>query len=232
MNKKEQLFKILNIEDNDYNNNPQLIKMLIEYKGEEAHNEIHSNLLKKLINKYFKLNRELERKINKITRLSETDQLTKIYNRLKFKKELEREIRRLRRYQINLSLIMFDIDHFKKVNDTYGHDAGDKVLKRITEIVSNAIRDTDIFARWGGEEFMVLTPNTMMSQAYDLAERIRKNIEQKIIEPGGQVTCSFGVAEFNKNDNYDTFIKRADNALYEGKETGRNKVVAHTYNQK
>jgi diguanylate cyclase (GGDEF)-like protein len=120
---------------------------------------------------------------------------------------------------------MFDIDHFKQVNDNYGHDIGDKVLIKITNEVSKTIRETDIFARWGGEEFMILTPDTNLESAIGLAERTRRNIEMEEINKVGQITCSFGVTCFKKGDTFNSFVKRADNALYQDKESGRNKVI-------
>ena len=173
-------------------------------------------------------NNALEEKIEEITRLSETDQLTGIYNRVKFIKGLEKEINRVERYQSNLSLIMFDIDHFKEVNDNYGHDIGDQVLIKLTKLVSRLIRETDVFARWGGEEFMILTPHTNLNQAIELAERIRKTIQEAKMNKVDYITCSFGVTAFKpKSDaDEDDFTKRVDNALYQAKENGRNQVVS------
>ena len=224
MNNNE-VHQILNSDNQKYNNNPKLIKILLDYKGKEGHEKIHKDLLKDLINKYVKLTHELDQKIEEITRLAETDQLTKIYNRVKFEKELKKEINRVERYENKLSLIMFDIDHFKKVNDNYGHDVGDRVLIEMTNIVNEKIRKTDIFARWGGEEFMILTPNTSLSFAIKLAERIRENIEQKKIEKVNQITCSFGVTKYKEKDDFDSFTKRVDDALYQAKENGRNQVI-------
>lgn len=222
----QQLRKILNSNNEKYNNHPQLIKELIKYKGDEGHKKIHKELLKELIDKYVKLTKELEEKIAEVTKLSETDQLTKIYNRVKFVNELEKEINRSERYQTKLSLIMFDIDHFKAVNDKYGHDIGDETLIKLTEVVSKTVRDTDVFARWGGEEFMVLAPQTGLEEAIRLAERIRKNIAEKEIKQVGHVTCSFGVTEFKATDDFDKFTKRVDEALYQAKENGRNQVIS------
>ncbi|MCF8002507.1 MAG: GGDEF domain-containing protein [Halanaerobiales bacterium] len=220
-----KLQEVLNKEKDEYKNDPELIKMLLDYKGKEGHEKIQKRLFKKLINNYIELSKKLEQKVQKITRVSEIDQLTKIYNRVKFKKELEKEIKRVKRYDNDLSIIMFDIDHFKKVNDNYGHDLGDKVLRQITNVVTKTIRETDIFARWGGEEFIVLTPDTNLDSATELAERTRINIEKAKINKVGQITCSFGVTKFKKGDSFNSFTKRVDNALYQAKETGRNKVV-------
>jgi diguanylate cyclase (GGDEF)-like protein/PAS domain S-box-containing protein len=162
----------------------------------------------------------------KLKLLSETDPLTQIYNRVKFDDSLSREIIRLRRYPMELSLIMFDIDHFKKVNDTFGHDVGDDVLKSLAGFIKKFIRETDIFARWGGEEFMILLPHTSLKSAAKLGERIRAHLEHFPFEKIGQLTCSFGVTEFTDKDTMDTFTKRVDKALYKAKQKGRNKVIA------
>ncbi len=157
---------------------------------------------------------------------SVTDHLTQIYNRVKLTETLEVEIKRAARYQIPLSLIMFDIDHFKKVNDTYGHDAGDSVLVTVVEIVNKMVRDTDFFARWGGEEFILLLPSTGEEDAFCLAERIRKQIGSTDFEQAGTVTASFGVTEYVFAETDDECMKRLDDALYRAKNNGRNRVEA------
>lgn len=158
--------------------------------------------------------------------LSQTDQLTQIFNRTKFDDSLTMEINRARRYKSDLSLIMFDIDHFKEINDTYGHDVGDKALVTLANRVAKCIRDTDIFARWGGEEFMILLPHTSLDDASILAERIRGRIEKDPFEKIGTVTSSFGVTQFVHPDTEETLTKRADRALYRAKQKGRNRVIA------
>lgn len=158
--------------------------------------------------------------------LSQTDQLTQIFNRVKFHDSLTREIHRAKRYDTELTLIMFDIDHFKRINDTYGHDIGDDVLVNLSELVKTCIRETDIFARWGGEEFMLLLPHTTMLNASKLAERIRAIIEKNNFPTVGTITSSFGVTQYVNTDTAETFTKRVDRALYKAKETGRNRVIA------
>ncbi len=120
---------------------------------------------------------------------------------------------------------MFDLDHFKRINNTYGHNAGDEVLKTVAGIVKNNIRVTDIFARVGGEEFTVLAPAIGLEGAKVVAEKLRKSIESRIFETVGTITASFGVAEFNRDEKSEVLIKRTDNALYEAKKHGRNRVV-------
>jgi diguanylate cyclase (GGDEF)-like protein/PAS domain S-box-containing protein len=166
--------------------------------------------------------KELEEELK---RLSVTDQLTQLYNRLKFHQALEEEIKRQRRYKTDLTAIMFDIDHFKRINDTYGHDVGDKILVGLVNLVHQCIRETDVFSRWGGEEFMLLLPHTSLENAIKLAERIRIKVMENPFEVVGAVTCSFGVSELLSEDTDETFCKRLDEALYESKRSGRNRVT-------
>jgi len=156
--------------------------------------------------------------------LATTDKLTGAYNRTKFKEIIEREIARVKRFDTKLSMMIFDIDHFKAVNDTYGHNFGDHVLKTLAHIVQDNIRKMDYFVRWGGEEFMIISSETDLQKAYALAERIRIMIEQKRFKNNRKVTVSFGVTEFRKSDTENSFIKRADDAMYKAKKRGRNRV--------
>ncbi|NWF66273.1 MAG: diguanylate cyclase [Campylobacterales bacterium] len=156
--------------------------------------------------------------------MASTDHLTKIYNRYKFNKALNVEIERAKELEQDLCLIIFDIDYFKKINDTYGHQIGDKVLVSLTELVSKNIRQNDLFARWGGEEFMLIMPSCDEEHAKILAEKLRKLIETNDFEKVGQVTCSFGVILYNGKESIDDLIKKADIALYKAKQNGRNRV--------
>ncbi|MDN5304593.1 MAG: hypothetical protein PWP46_1479 [Fusobacteriaceae bacterium] len=208
-----------------YNNDPELIKLLLDYVGKDGHKKIQNELIRELINKYVELTKKLNEKIDFVTLLSETDPLTKIYNRIKFKKELKEKIDNFRKYKNVISLIMFDIDHFKNVNDNFGHDIGDEVLIKTVEIVKNHLEEYDIFTRWGGEEFMILLPGKNIKDAYKLAEIIRKSIENYEYRVVKHITSSFGVTEINENDDFYTITKRVDQALYHSKESGRNKVT-------
>lgn len=156
--------------------------------------------------------------------LATTDTLTGIANRREFNMQLLKEIERAKRYGTPLSLVMYDIDYFKRVNDTFGHDAGDAVLQTLTAIVKSNVRSVDIVARWGGEEFMILMPQSDVEAAGDAAEKLRQKIVQHPFEQIGNLTVSFGVTAFAPQDNLDTFVKRVDNALYQAKEKGRNRV--------
>lgn len=122
---------------------------------------------------------------------------------------------------------MFDIDHFKKINDTYGHTVGDEVLKKLPETVKIDIRKGDLFVRWGGEEFIIVLANTELLEAQKVADHVRKAIEKELFhEKIDQVTCSFGVTDYHKGDSIDSIINRADAALYKAKNSGRNRIVA------
>jgi diguanylate cyclase (GGDEF)-like protein len=153
-----------------------------------------------------------------------TDALTGICNRRKFLESLQVKIQEAKRYSMPLALIYFDIDHFKSVNDTYGHEAGDDVLVELSRLVSGMIRQTDVFARIGGEEFVILVHNNDVRTGRELAEKIRAGVELQCFPKMGSVTCSFGVAQFYSDDSAETFIRRADDAMYAAKQAGRNRV--------
>ena len=161
--------------------------------------------------------------------LATTDTLTGIKNRYSTTQEIENEIKRVKRYKSSFSVMMFDIDFFKKVNDTYGHDVGDYVLKEFTTIVSKSIRDTDIFGRWGGEEFILLVPNEDFDGAMILAEKVRKSIELFEFKTVKHITVSIGMTICNSFAEKEALLKIVDNALYEAKKNGRNNVVYHEY---
>jgi len=161
---------------------------------------------------------------DELKRLATTDRLTQAYNRLKFEEIIGREKERAIRYNQPLSMIMFDIDDFKKLNDTYGHLAGDKTLRAIADIVRENMRKIEYLIRWGGEEFMIIAVGAELEKASALAERIREIIAANKFEDAGHVTLSLGVTEFRKNDTEDLFIKRADDALYRAKIKGKNRV--------
>jgi len=170
------------------------------------------------------LNQLLQEANDKLTKLSSTDHLTQLANRAKVETELKREIKHCQRYLHSFSLIIFDIDLFKQVNDEFGHQVGDKVLIEVADKAKSVLRNTDVIGRWGGEEFIVLCPSTNLASAAIIAEKLRQVFCQIMVK-NFSVTASFGVAEYQLNDKQESIISRADKALYQAKETGRNKVV-------
>jgi len=160
----------------------------------------------------------------KLRKLAETDSLTGILNRRSFIQAAEREFARSARYKKPFSMILFDLDHFKKVNDTYGHARGDELLKSLARITEKNIRESDYFSRFGGEEFIVLMPETKKKNAQQAAEKLRGVFEKsQDILPGG-FTASFGVAESKSNQTLNELIRSADKAMYLAKQNGRNRV--------
>lgn len=160
----------------------------------------------------------------RLTQLATTDTLTGIRNRRCFDEMLEREVGRAMRHASPLSLILFDVDHFKRINDMFGHQAGDRVLAQLAGAVGGAIRTTDLFARWGGEEFAILLPGCNLNAGRSLAEKLRLELEQQPFPDAGKVTCSFGVGEYTPGDNADGLMKKTDLCLYHAKASGRNRV--------
>ncbi len=161
-----------------------------------------------------------------LERLAVTDSLTGLPNRLRFEQLLESEVERSERYGNPLALIMLDIDHFKSINDIHGHDVGDEILCAFADEVGGHIRQSDALARWGGEEFMLLAPETDHADALALAEKVRQRLEAKTFRIDEPVTASFGVAVLHPGEKPKQLVKRADMALYRAKELGRNQVVS------
>jgi len=163
----------------------------------------------------------------KLKLIASTDKLTRLFNRNKFYEIAPLEIERATRYKRPLSLIIFDIDFFKKINDKYGHNIGDYVLKELAKIVKNSVRKNDSIFRWGGEEFIILVPETNIVGAQNLAEKLRKAVENYEFDTVNFVTISLGVAQYNEDidKDIDSLISRADEALYKSKEAGRNMVT-------
>ncbi|HDZ08317.1 sensor domain-containing diguanylate cyclase [Pseudohongiella sp.] len=160
----------------------------------------------------------------KVRLLAKTDGLTGINNRQEFNRLLDQEIGRAARYGSPMALIMYDLDHFKRVNDRFGHDTGDDVLRKVAELTNQHIRGTDLHGRWGGEEFMVILPQTGLDAARDVAEKLRKTIAHYAFNKVGAVTASYGVVELNPQENAKALAQRVDEAMYRAKERGRNRV--------
>lgn len=196
--------------------NPSTIYTLIQYYFSSLATIIAINYFHRIIEIY------LEAEVSQ--KRANTDYLTNLPNRRMLEQQLNEEIEKSRRSQTTLSVILFDIDHFKIVNDTYGHDVGDRVLKELSQTVRENIRDTDYFGRWGGEEFLVIATRKNLQDGVVLAERMRETIAGHKHNTIGYITCSFGVAELQKNEQATSIIKRADLALYKAKKNGRNQV--------
>jgi diguanylate cyclase (GGDEF)-like protein len=163
--------------------------------------------------------------ISSIVNQSTTDALTGLANRLHFDLLLEHALYSAQRDNTPLSLIFFDIDHFKAVNDIFGHLAGDEVLRHIAHLVKDTLRKSDLMARWGGEEFIILLPNTELTFAARLAHNIQKIVAIEKFENVGYITCSFGVTQLQLDESEDAILGRVDELLYRAKDEGRNRVV-------
>jgi diguanylate cyclase (GGDEF)-like protein/hemerythrin-like metal-binding protein len=174
---------------------------------------------------------ELRRKLNELhvqiiqlERLSSIDALTGAWNRAHFDRVVASELERSIRFKQPVSLIFLDIDHFKQVNDTYGHQAGDSVLYELVQVIGAAVRSSDVLFRWGGEEFVVLAPSTGYRARAVLAERMRSDVEQHRFAGVGKVMISLGVAEHIATETTEIWFRRVDEALYRAKDSGRNRV--------
>ncbi len=168
----------------------------------------------------------------RLAEAARVDHLTGLLNRRGFTEEAETEIRRMFRSGKSFSLVLTDVDNFKSFNDRHGHVCGDHVLKRMASILEERTRDVDRIARWGGEEFILLLPETETEGAANLAEKLRESIAENVFEFDNQrlkITMTFGIASFRRGESLDTCIARADTALYHGKEGGRNKVMIGNY---
>jgi diguanylate cyclase (GGDEF)-like protein len=159
-----------------------------------------------------------------LEKLSSRDSLTGLFNRFKLEESFKYEQKQLNRYKTDLSIIMMDLDDFKSVNDTYGHNSGDMFLIEVAQILTTSFRDVDTVGRWGGEEFLILLPKTNLEDTKTIAEKLRRKIELYQFNEIGNKTASFGVATYNNNESLSSLLNRADKALYMAKENGRNRV--------
>ena len=192
-----------------------IILLLILYKN-RAINKINEQLES--------LNHEIEEQNTILEKLAVTDKLTGLYNRNKLDEILISEQQKAKRYSYEFGIIMIDIDYFKRVNDEYGHQVGDTVLKDFAQILNSNIRETDTVGRWGGEEFLIVSTQTNLPGLICLATALQQKIASYSFSISGQKTASFGVASFKGNENVNEIVKRADDALYKAKNNGRNRV--------
>ena len=168
--------------------------------------------------------RQSRARADRMARLALTDSLTGIANRRRIKELLEQEVERAARYGLPLSLITFDLDNFKRLNDTLGHDAGDAMLVETVRVIGSRLRASDLFGRWGGEEFTIVAPETPAEDAEQFADRLRETLEGHDFEMGHNLSASFGVAAYRPGDSVDGLFKRSDLALYRAKTLGKNRV--------
>ncbi len=172
---------------------------------------------------------QLTESLTQVEHLAVTDTLTQTFNRRKFDEIVDAVDHPEGVGFKTFSLIMLDIDHFKKVNDRFGHSVGDEVLKYLCRLIRGLVRQGDLLIRWGGEEFLVLLPETNVAEAHPLAERIRREVAAANFEVVGHITISLGVAQLQADDSIDNLIKRVDKALYRAKQEGRNRVVLECF---
>ncbi|MET0051177.1 MAG: sensor domain-containing diguanylate cyclase [Candidatus Thiodiazotropha sp.] len=193
--------------------------------GEAMHQMVESNRsLVSLITENQHAKAALAEKNLQLERISSTDHLTKLPNRRATELELQEQYRMGERYGRKFCIIMIDIDHFKKINDTQGHQMGDEVLRHISSMISNHVRMTDFVGRWGGEEFLVICTETELTSATELAQRLRELIETSTFDAESPMTASFGVSEFRLGETLENLMMRADQHLYLAKQAGRNRV--------
>lgn len=202
------------------------------------YDQINKQLIQTTI-KLENLTKELEDKNRLLENLANIDGLTGIYNHRYFQNILDQEINRATRKQLSISIVMLDIDHFKKINDTYGHQVGDFILIELAKILKNNIRKYDTLARYGGEEFIIILPETQLGEALNVANKIRLVIEENTFDDGREtykITASLGVAESQPATEDDfsksKFISKADEALYNAKDGGRNQVAEYKEKKK
>lgn len=185
-----------------------------------------SQLMQDHFKQFEEITQILQQKNRHLTQLATKDALTEIHNRHMFAELFAQERSIAKRQGTKLALMMIDLDHFKQVNDTFGHNIGDYVLKHFVSLVVSTIREADLFARWGGEEFVLLLRNVGCDEGYVVGEKIRNLIESQPFDEVGRVTCSIGVTEVSPEDSLTDAIERADNALYAAKDGGRNRTIA------
>lgn len=203
---------------------PEHVEVLTMLSAQIAISLENSRLYFSLEEKVQQRTVDLNKALKKVEKLATTDKLTSIYNRLKIDELIERELQQVERYGGTMSIVLADIDHFKLVNDNYGHLAGDKVLRKLALLIKKMLRKTDFVARWGGEEFILLLTGTNLEQAYLVAEKIRLSIYRHEDFAAAEISLSLGVAEFRKQDSKETLVDRADQALYRAKNQGRNQT--------
>lgn len=172
-----------------------------------------------------KINSLLKLERQELKQLAMYDSLTGALNRVGVRDSLYKQVSMVNAGEASLSVMFMDVDHFKSINDGFGHEIGDEVLRAFVALVQDNTRDKDYLCRWGGEEFILLCHDTKIKQAYRLAEKLRQRIQSHSWPANIELTCSFGVAQMDRDEDVNQFFKRADNALYKAKSAGRNRVI-------
>ncbi len=197
----------------------------VEHEGDEAYPlkelEERNVILQRMVDKK---TAALKAALEEIAVIANTDKLTGLGNRNFLDEQLKKELERSGRYGNAFSIILLDMDHFKTINDSHGHLAGDNFLRSIAKLLKDGIRNTDTLGRWGGEEFLIVCPETELQSCSLMAEKIRARVAVHDFPTVGRKTVSAGVASYRSGDTYDTLLSRADKALYSSKDSGRNKV--------
>jgi len=186
-----------------------------------------SQLMRDHFRQFEELTEILQQKNRQLSMMATKDALTGIYNRHMFEELFANEHALMKRQNTKLALLIIDIDHFKRVNDTYGHNIGDYVLKTFSSTIAGMIREADVFARWGGEEFVLLLNGISCDDGFTVGEKIRKQIESASFDEVGPITCSIGVSEVKGEDSLKSAVERADKALYAAKGGGRNQTISY-----
>ncbi|NDV25611.1 GGDEF domain-containing protein [Desulfovibrio sp. JC010] len=181
--------------------------------------------LKEVQNKLVEAHASLALKTRQLEHLAAHDNLTGVLNRLSLEKALHAEIDRTERYGREFSFVILDIDRFKSINDTFGHQVGDEVLVEFCRLLVENLRQSDLLGRWGGEEFVIICPETDLDAVLKMAEKLRSRVADHAFDGAGRVTASFGVTQFIAGDSQRSLMKRADDALYLAKKKGRNMVL-------
>lgn len=205
-----------------------VLEQLVKERTEEI--ECKNKMLQEEKNKLSAANNKLTELNKKLAQLSKTDPLTKLSNRRGLREKFKSEYKKIKDTQMSVSLIMCDIDYFKMVNDTYGHDCGDKVLIKVSDLFRSHLRDMDVIARYGGEEFIIILSESNSSYSFSIAESLRAAVEKEVFYYNNStfhITMSFGLVNFNNKTSYLKIIKMADEALYEAKHKGRNQVFQY-----
>lgn len=168
----------------------------------------------------------------KLVKLASYDDLTGALNRRRMEEHLTTFLNTAQRYQRDFGVLLLDLDHFKRINDTFGHNTGDDVLIEVCAAIQGTLRETDIFGRWGGEEFMIIAPETSYPDTLNLAERVCRHVAESSWPNLPNVTVSIGVAHFEQDTVWDSIVDRADKAMYEAKQQGRNRVASRLKQKK